>query len=112
MVQLNLKYSRNGFSGNLPTWEEVVMLAVLFSTWWLVNKMFPELEIGKLLGVLASLGAFAVIVWISVVRKKRKKRKADNNYQRRVDAFKEDGIPITHQNIYDKSIRPDFPIED
>ena len=70
MGQLNLKFSRNRFSDNLPTWEEVVMLTVLFLTWWIVNKIFPELKIGKLVGVLASLASFAVIVWASVVRKK------------------------------------------
>ena len=70
MVELNFKFSRNRFSDNLPTWEEVVMLTVLFLTWWIVNKIFPELKIGKLVGVLASLASFAVIVWASVVRKK------------------------------------------
>ena len=112
MVELNFKFSRNRFSDNLPTWEEVVMLNVLFFTWWLVNKIFPELKTGKLIGVFASLASFAVIVWISVIKSRRKTRRANNQYTRRIDALKEDGIPITHTNIYNKSIRPDFPIDD
>jgi hypothetical protein len=88
------------------------MLSVLFLTWWTMDNFFPDLKIGKFIGVLASLAVFAVIVWLSVVRQKRKKRKINNKYQRRVDALKEDGIPVTHQNMYDNSIRPDFPIDE
>ena len=112
MVELNFKFSRNRFSDNLPTWEQVVMLTVLFLTWWLVNKLFPELKIGKEIGVFASLASFAVIVWLSVIKSKRKKRRANNQFTRRIDALKEDGIPVTHQNMYNKSIRPEFPIDD
>ena len=112
MAELKFNFNRNKFSNNLPTWEEIVMLTVLFLTWWLVNKIFPELKIGKLIGVFASLACFAVIVWVSILKKKRKKRRVDNRFTRRIDALREAGIPITHQNIYNNSILPDFPIDE
>lgn len=89
------------------------MLGVLFSTWWLVNRFFPKWNLGKEIGVFASLASFTVIVWVSVLeKKKKKKRKINNRYQRRIDALKADGICITHENMHNKSIRPDLPIED
>lgn len=38
--------------------------------------------------------------------------KTKQQYQKRVEALKEEGIPITHKNIFDKSIRPDVPIRE
>jgi uncharacterized protein YktB (UPF0637 family) len=88
------------------------MLGVLFSTWWLVNRFFPQWKLGKEIGVFASLAAFAVIVWLSVLTKKKKKRKINNRFQRRIDALKAENIPITHENMHNESIRPDLPIDD
>jgi hypothetical protein len=113
LKKFELKFSGNRLSDIVPTWEEVVMLGVLFFTWWSIDKLFPDLNIGKEIGVLASLAAFGVIAWVSVLRHRRKKkRRPDNKYTRRIDALKEAGVEINHQNIYNKSIRPDFPIDE
>ena len=97
---------------HLPAWEQVVMLVVLFSVWWLTNRLFPKRNLGKLIGILASIAALALIIWASVLKKQIARRKMKNRFQRRIDALKEDGIPITHQNIYNSSIRPDVPVDD
>ena len=97
---------------HFPSWEQVVMITVLFISWWIANKFFKDPSIGKFIGILASLASFAAIAWASVLRRKIEKLKLAKKIQRRIDALKEEGIPITHQNIYNKSIRPDVTIDD
>jgi hypothetical protein len=75
LKQIELKFSGNRLSDIVPTWEEVVMLGVLFLTWWSIDRFFPELGFGKEIGVFASLAAFGVIVWISVLRHRRRKKR-------------------------------------
>lgn len=88
------------------------MLVALFGTWWLLDKLYPGRGFGKFGGIVAAVASLAIIVWVSALKAGREKRKVKDSYHRRVDALKADGIPITHQNIYNKSIRPDIPVEE
>lgn len=45
-------------------------------------------------------------------RKKIEKKNLEKRLRKRIAALKENNIPITHKNMYDKNIRPDVPLDD
>ena len=55
--KVQFKELLNRLLKHFPSWEQVVMITVLFVSWWIADKFFKDLSIGKFIGILASLAS-------------------------------------------------------